>query len=156
MPFFRTIFCLYQIKKKSKSNSIKVHIFWEGHKILRNLHLTFDCMYCSQTLGEDFAKFCGLLRIYELYLYNLSSSSLCFCSSNCWSFLGKYSSKEGSAWLVNICKLVKCLDSCSFRFWAMASIFDIKAPPGAWIQWIFFFVMCNRKCFPWKWWVKVK
>ena len=27
---------------------IKVHIFWEGHKILRNLHLTFDRMYCSQ------------------------------------------------------------------------------------------------------------
>ena len=27
---------------------IKVHIFWEGQKILRNLHLTFDCMYCSQ------------------------------------------------------------------------------------------------------------
>ena len=26
----------------------KVHIFWEGHKILRNLHLTFGCMYCSQ------------------------------------------------------------------------------------------------------------
>ena len=23
-------------------------------------------MYCSQKLGEDFAKFCGLLRIYEL------------------------------------------------------------------------------------------
>ena len=44
----------------------KVHIFWEGHKILRSLHLTFDCMYCSQKLGEDFSKFCGLLRIYEL------------------------------------------------------------------------------------------
>ena len=27
---------------------IKVHIFWEGHKILRNLPLTFDCMYLSQ------------------------------------------------------------------------------------------------------------
>ena len=27
---------------------IKVHIFWEGHIILRNLPLTFDCMYCSQ------------------------------------------------------------------------------------------------------------
>ena len=27
---------------------LKVHIFWEGHKILRNLHLTFDCVYCSQ------------------------------------------------------------------------------------------------------------
>ena len=26
----------------------KVHIFWEGHKILRNCPLTFDCMYCSQ------------------------------------------------------------------------------------------------------------
>ena len=24
-------------------------------------------MYCSQKLGEDFAKLCGLLRIYELY-----------------------------------------------------------------------------------------
>ena len=24
-------------------------------------------MHCSQKLGEDFAKFCGLLRIYELY-----------------------------------------------------------------------------------------
>ena len=23
---------------------VKVHIFWEGHKILRNLPLTFDCM----------------------------------------------------------------------------------------------------------------
>ena len=44
----------------------KVHTFWEGHKILQNLHLTFECMYCSQKLGEDFAKFCGLLRIYEL------------------------------------------------------------------------------------------
>ena len=26
----------------------KVHIFWEGHKILRNMHLTFVCMYCRQ------------------------------------------------------------------------------------------------------------
>ena len=27
---------------------ITIHIFWEGHKILRNIHLTFDCMCCSQ------------------------------------------------------------------------------------------------------------
>ena len=27
---------------------VKFHIFWESHKILWNLHLTFDCMYCSQ------------------------------------------------------------------------------------------------------------
>ena len=26
----------------------KVHIFWEGHKILRNLHLTFDWHYTGQ------------------------------------------------------------------------------------------------------------
>ena len=28
--------------------SIKVHIFWVGHKILRNLHLTFDWHYIGQ------------------------------------------------------------------------------------------------------------
>ena len=37
------------VKKNQKQrHGIKVHIFWEGHKILRNLPLTFDCMYCSQ------------------------------------------------------------------------------------------------------------
>ena len=35
---------------------------------MRNLPLTFDSMYCSQKLWKDFAKFCGLLRIYELYV----------------------------------------------------------------------------------------
>ena len=42
----------------------KVHIFWEGHKILRNLHQLFDWQYIGQIIGGDFAKFCGLLRIY--------------------------------------------------------------------------------------------
>ena len=32
--------------------SFKVHIFWEGHKILRNLPLTFDCRYGSQNIGK--------------------------------------------------------------------------------------------------------
>ena len=40
----------------------KVHIFWEGHKILRNLPRKFDWHWSG-----DFSKFCGLLRIYELY-----------------------------------------------------------------------------------------
>ena len=44
----------------------KVHIFWEGHKILWNLHQLFDWQYIGQIIGGDFAKFCGLLRIYEL------------------------------------------------------------------------------------------
>ena len=46
---------------------------------MRNLHLTFDWHYIGQKQGEDFAKFCGLLRIYELYSqgiclsYNIST-----------------------------------------------------------------------------------
>ena len=44
---------------------IKVHIFWEGHNILRNLHSRFVLCSDSRIYGGDFAKFCGLLRIYE-------------------------------------------------------------------------------------------
>ena len=37
---------------------IKVHIFWEGHKILRNLHLTFDLHYVHRTIVRwRFRKF---------------------------------------------------------------------------------------------------
>ena len=46
----------------------KVHIFWEGHKTLQNLHFTFDWNYIEQIYGGDFAKLCGLLRIHEIYL----------------------------------------------------------------------------------------
>ena len=49
---------------RSKMGPSKVHIFWEGHKNLRNLHLIFDWHYIGTT-GGDFTKFCGLLRIYE-------------------------------------------------------------------------------------------
>ena len=45
---------------------VKVHIFWEGHKILQNLHQLFDWQYIGQIIGGDLAKFCGILRIYEL------------------------------------------------------------------------------------------
>ena len=61
-----TLNIAYYFSIPNKRSTIKVHIFWEGREILRNLHLTFDCKYCSQKLGEEFAKFCGLLRIYEL------------------------------------------------------------------------------------------
>ena len=54
--------------------------FWKGHKLVRNLPLTFDCMYCQ---GEDFAKFCGLLRIlYELNWEKCSKIYLFFCFSD--------------------------------------------------------------------------
>ena len=45
----------------------KVHIFWECHKILRNLHRRYVLCSASQIYGGDFAQFCGLLRMYELY-----------------------------------------------------------------------------------------
>ena len=44
----------------------KVRMFWEDHKILLNLLLTYVYSKYRQNLGGDFAKFCGLLRIYEL------------------------------------------------------------------------------------------
>ena len=34
--------------------------------MLKNLHLTFVLCRASQKHGEDFPKFCGLLRTYEL------------------------------------------------------------------------------------------
>ena len=34
---------------------------------MRNLHQLFVLCTASQIIGGDFAKFCGLLRIYELY-----------------------------------------------------------------------------------------
>ena len=46
--------------------SVKVDIFWEGHNILQNLHQLFVLGTASQIVNGDFAKFCGLLRIYEL------------------------------------------------------------------------------------------
>ena len=35
---------------------------------MQNLHQLFDWQYIGQIIGGDFAKFCGLLRIYELQL----------------------------------------------------------------------------------------
>ena len=46
---------------------IKVHIFCEGHKILRNLHRIFDRYYIGQIYCGNFSKISSILRIYELY-----------------------------------------------------------------------------------------
>ena len=50
-------------------------MFWEGNKILRNLHLNFVYSTYRHKLGGDFANFCGLLRIYKLYQQ--------WCTLNC-------------------------------------------------------------------------
>ena len=71
--------CLFgfsSIASEQKRNSLelsyeevtsKFHIFWEGHKSLQNLHRKFVLWSNGQIYEGDFAKFCGLLRIHELY-----------------------------------------------------------------------------------------
>ena len=60
-------------------NQLKFIYSEKATKILRNLLLAVDYSTYGQKLGEDFAKFCGLLRIYELYSqgiclsYNIST-----------------------------------------------------------------------------------
>ena len=43
-------------------NYIKVHIFWEGRKILQNLHLTFDYSTLGWVLFEKFWNFKNCLQ----------------------------------------------------------------------------------------------
>ena len=43
-------------RKNGQIKVTKVHIFWEGHTILKNLHRRFDRYYTGQILGSDFAK----------------------------------------------------------------------------------------------------
>ena len=43
----------------------KVHVFWEGHNNFAKSPPNSTVTH-SQKLGEEFTKFCGLLRIYEL------------------------------------------------------------------------------------------
>ena len=52
---------------KTAKRMHKVHIFWKGHKILRNLLQLFDWQYIGEIIGGDIAKSDGLLGIYELY-----------------------------------------------------------------------------------------
>ena len=52
---------------KIKCLFLKVRIFWEGHKTLRNLHLTFVYITYRQKQVRYFVKFCGFHRIYELW-----------------------------------------------------------------------------------------
>ena len=44
------------IATKLPYNNDKVHIFWEGHKIMQNLHLTFDCVYTANVYRQTTDK----------------------------------------------------------------------------------------------------
>ena len=93
--------------------NVKVHIFWEGHKILRNLPLTFDCMYCSQKLGEDFAKILWPSQnIWTLKLETFETIFTCW-SSNGWVTCESHSLTSVSGCIPNLnpngSRLKKCL-----------------------------------------------
>ena len=47
---------------------------------MRSLHRRFNWHYIGQIYGGDFAKFCGLLRIYELYIIRFGQNNSFFPS----------------------------------------------------------------------------
>ena len=74
LPYLIDTSKLLKIATRSKTSHFfwnklpnKVHKFWEGHNILQKLNCRFVLCSNGQIYGGDFAKFCGLLRIYELY-----------------------------------------------------------------------------------------
>ena len=54
------------LTRQRHTKFFKVHTFWEGRKILRNLHLTTVYTVVKSKV-KIWQNFCGLLRIYELY-----------------------------------------------------------------------------------------
>ena len=56
-----------------KINCSKVQIFWEAHKILRNLHQLFDWQYIGQIIGGDFAI--SKYMIFKMKLQNVENWS---------------------------------------------------------------------------------
>ena len=54
---FLTKVWLSLYKKLHNPTDIKVHIFWEGHTFLRNLHRRFVLCSNGQIYGGDFAKY---------------------------------------------------------------------------------------------------
>ena len=65
---FATLFLDHWRARKKRRAAVKAHIFWEGHKIFRNLHRRFVLYSNGQIYDGDFAKFCDLLRIYIIHM----------------------------------------------------------------------------------------
>ena len=57
------------LKRNMNGRFIKVHIFWDGHKFLQNLHRRFVLCSNGQIYSREYAKFCGHLGIFELLPY---------------------------------------------------------------------------------------
>ena len=67
-------------RDSAKFKVAKVHIFWEGHKILRNLPLTFNCSTYSQKskvkISQNFVAFSEYMNFIKLIInktYNYNS-----------------------------------------------------------------------------------
>jgi hypothetical protein len=67
LSFLIGIICILLHWWKKVTLHIKVRIFWEGHKILQNIHQLFFWQLICQIIFGDLAKFCGRLRMYEIY-----------------------------------------------------------------------------------------
>ena len=67
-------------------NIFKVHIFWEGHKILRNLHQLFDLQYIGQI--HNWWKFRKILwpsqNIWTLLEFHYICTYFCSCYVSRW------------------------------------------------------------------------
>ena len=62
----------------------KVHIFWDGHKIFRNLHLTFVCTEGSRLMRISFLQI-SLLRFFKTFHEYLAYAILCtLCYCDVW------------------------------------------------------------------------
>ena len=65
---------LHQVLQYAQSQIlVKTRFSGKVRKILRNLDRRFDRYYIGQIYSGDFAKICGLLRIYELYTSKFKS-----------------------------------------------------------------------------------
>ena len=111
------------VKHSPTVDDSKVHIFWEGHNILRNLYRRFVLYSASQIYSGDFAKFFGLLKIPIWTLNKLIWSEIKNLNSLrtekicCIPFFGiTYHLKslvliEGAQWLIfcDIVQKIECL-----------------------------------------------
>ena len=61
-------FSQINICKTQVSNKVKFIYSEKATKFCEIFHIRFDRYYIWQIYGGDFAKFCDLLRIYELYV----------------------------------------------------------------------------------------
>ena len=64
-----------------KKNHVKVHIFRKGHKILQNLHLTFDWHYIGQKTSQNFVAFSEFMNFKSSLLVFFSKIILTFCEN---------------------------------------------------------------------------